>query len=36
MPREKQYNEAEVIESAMAAFWKDGYKRTPYKYYLNN
>lgn len=28
MPREKQYNEAEVIESAMGLFWKNGYKST--------
>ena len=28
MPRVKQYNEAEVIESAMGLFWKNGYKST--------
>jgi len=28
MPREKQYNEAEVIERAMGLFWKNGYKST--------
>ncbi|PQJ82062.1 TetR/AcrR family transcriptional regulator [Polaribacter glomeratus] len=28
MPREKQYNEAEVIERAMVLFWKNGYKST--------
>jgi len=28
MPREKQYDEAEVIERAMGLFWKNGYKST--------
>lgn len=28
MPRVKEYNEAEVIESAMQLFWKNGYKST--------
>jgi len=28
MPREKQYNESEVIERAMCLFWKNGYKST--------
>ena len=28
MPRVKQYNEAEVIESAMDVFWQNGYKST--------
>lgn len=28
MPREKEYNEAEVIELAMGLFWKNGYKST--------
>ena len=28
MSRKKQYNEAEVIEKAMALFWKTGYENT--------
>ena len=28
MPREKEYNEAEVIERAMGLFWKNGYRST--------
>ncbi|MAU14517.1 MAG: TetR family transcriptional regulator [Muricauda sp.] len=28
MPRVKEYNEAEVLESAMHVFWKNGYKNT--------
>ncbi|MGI9351218.1 MAG: TetR/AcrR family transcriptional regulator [Rhizobiaceae bacterium] len=28
MPREKQYNKAEVVERAMNAFWAHGYEKT--------